>query len=67
MVLVNPLLPPAAIVEALELQAVPTLPQERQVAVTVLQVPYTVNTVMCAPDNRWRYRPKYVEQFSRNK
>ena len=26
-----------------------------------------VNTVVYAPDDGWRYHPKYVEQFSRNK
>ena len=43
------------------------LPQLRQVAVTVWQVPDTVNIVVCAPDDVWRYHPKHVEQFSRNK
>jgi hypothetical protein len=23
----------------------------------------TVNTVVCAPDEGWKYHPKYVEQF----
>ena len=27
------------------------------------QVPDAVNTVVCAPDDGWRYRPKHVEQF----
>ena len=27
----------------------------------------TVNTVVCAPDDGWKYHPKHVEQFSRNK
>ena len=31
------------------------------------QVPDTVNTVVCAPDDGWRYHPKHVEQFCRNK
>jgi hypothetical protein len=35
----------------------------RQVAVTVLQITYAVDTVVCAPDDGWRYRPKHVEQF----
>ena len=26
-----------------------------------------LNTVVCAPDDGWRYHPKRVEQFSRNK
>ena len=46
---------------------VTTLPQKRQVAVTVWQVPDAVNTVVCATDDGWRYHPKHVEQFSRNK
>ena len=39
------------------------LPLSRQVAVTVWHVPDTVNTVVCAPDDGWRYHPKHVEQF----
>ena len=31
------------------------------------KVPDTVKTVVCAPDDGWRYHPKHVEQFSRNK
>ena len=31
------------------------------------QVPDTVNTVVCAPNDGWRYHPKNVELFSRNK
>jgi hypothetical protein len=31
------------------------------------QVPDIVNTVVCAPDDGWRYRPKHVDHFSRNK
>ena len=34
-----------------------------QVAVTVCQIPVAVDTVVCAPDDRWRYHPKHVEQF----
>jgi hypothetical protein len=26
-------------------------------------VPDAVDTVVCAPDDGWRYHPKYVEQF----
>jgi hypothetical protein len=26
-------------------------------------VPDAVDTVVCAPDDGWRYRPKHVEQF----
>jgi hypothetical protein len=45
------------------LKPVPTFPRQRQVAVTVRQVPDAVDTVVCAPDDGWRYHPKYVEQF----
>ena len=31
--------------------------------VTGWQVPDTVDKVVCAPDDGWRYHPKYVEQF----
>jgi len=27
-------------------------------------VPDAVDTVVCAPDDGWRYHPKHVEQFS---
>ena len=27
------------------------------------QVPDAVDTVVCAPDDGWRYHPKHVEQF----
>jgi len=26
-------------------------------------VPDVIDTVVCAPDDGWRYHPKYVEQF----
>ena len=39
------------------------LPLSRQVAVAVWQVTDAVNTVVCAPDDEWRYHPKHVEQF----
>ena len=39
------------------------LPLKRQVAVTVSQIPDAVDTVVCAPDDGWRYHPKHVEQF----
>jgi len=29
----------------------------------VLQIPDAVDTVVCAPDDEWRYHPKHVEQF----
>ena len=34
-----------------------------QVAVTVWQIPDVVNTVVCDPDDGWRYHPKHLEQF----
>jgi len=43
--------------------AVPTLPRQRQVAVTVWQIPDAVDTVVCSPDDGWWYHPKHVEQF----
>jgi len=30
---------------------------------TVWQVPDALDTVVCAPDDGWRYHPKHVEQF----
>jgi hypothetical protein len=78
LVCVTPLLLSAAIVEELEpvwlccglayathstLKPVPTLPRERQIAVTVWHIPDAVDTVVCAPDNGWKYRPEHVEQF----
>jgi hypothetical protein len=31
--------------------------------VTVWQIPDAVDTVVCAPDDGWRYHPKHLEQF----
>jgi hypothetical protein len=31
--------------------------------VTVLQIPDAVDTVVCAPDDGWKYHPKHVEQL----
>jgi len=45
------------------LKPVPTLPRYRQIAITVWQIPDAVDTVVCAPDDGWRYHPKHVEQF----
>ena len=36
---------------------------KQQVAVMVWQIPDAVNTVVCAPDDGWRYHLKHVEQF----
>jgi hypothetical protein len=35
----------------------------RQIAVTVWQITDAVDTVVCAPDDGWKYHPKHVEQF----
>ena len=45
------------------LKPVPALPRYRQIAVTVCQIPDAVDTVVCAPDDGWKYHPKHVEQF----
>jgi hypothetical protein len=45
------------------LKPVPTLPQKGQIAVTVWQIPDAVDTVVCSPDDGWKYHPKHVEQF----
>jgi hypothetical protein len=29
----------------------------------VWQIPDAVDTVVCAPDDGWKYNPKHVEQF----
>ena len=39
------------------------LPLSRNVSVTVWQIPDAVDTVVCAPDDEWRYHPKHAEQF----
>ena len=36
---------------------------KRQIAVTVWLIPDAVDTVVFAPDDGWRHRPKHVEQF----
>jgi len=45
------------------LTPVPTLPRQRQMAVTVWQIPDAVDTVVCAPDDGWWYHPKHVKQL----
>ena len=42
----------------------PVSSRSRQVAVTVLLMPDTVDTVTWAPDDGWRYYSKHVEQFT---
>jgi hypothetical protein len=78
LVFVTPLLLFAAIVEELEpvwvccgWRTPPTAHTNRfqnsrkwQIAVTVWQIPDAVYTVICAPDDGWRYHPKHVEQFT---
>jgi len=39
-------------------------PRSRQVAVTVTLMPDTVDTMLWAPDNGWKYHPKHVEQLT---
>jgi hypothetical protein len=36
---------------------------QRQIAVTVWQIPDAVDAVVCAHDDGWKYHPKHVEQF----
>ena len=43
---------------------VPIQPRSRQVVVMVSLMPDTVDTVIRAPDDGWRYHPKHVEQFA---
>jgi len=38
--------------------------RSRQVAVTVSIMPDTLDAVIWAPDDGWRYHPKHVEQFA---
>ena len=44
--------------------AFPVQLRSRQVAVTVLLLPDTVDTVTWAHGDGWRYQPKHVEQFT---
>ena len=44
--------------------SIPVQSRSRQVAVTVLLMPATVDTVIWAPDDGWRYHPKHVERFT---
>ena len=43
---------------------VPIQSRSRQVAVTVLLMPDAVETVTRAPDDGWRYHPRYLERFT---
>jgi len=69
LVFVTLLLLSAAIVEELELVWVccgwhmPPTAHSNQLAITVWQIPDAVDRVVCAPDDRWWYHPKHVEQF----
>ena len=62
LIFVTPLLLCAAILEEMELP-VPTLPRQRHVAVTVWHITDAVDTMVCAPDDGWRYYSKHVKQF----
>jgi len=60
----QPLLLPAAVVEELRLSL-------NSCTITTGSryswlVPDAVDTVICASDDRWRYHPKHVEQFTDN-
>jgi hypothetical protein len=54
LVFVTLLLLPAAIVKELE---------QCSNSSTVWQIPNAVDSVVCAPDDGWRYHPKHVENF----
>ena len=42
----------------------PNLSLSTPLAVPVSIMPDTVDTVICAPDDGWRYHPKHVVQFT---
>ena len=42
----------------------PTLLRSQQVEVRVSIMPDTVDTVICAADDGWRYHPNHVEEFA---
>ena len=58
----KPLLLPVLSVNGWE--PVPVQSRSRQVPVTVSLMPDTVDTVIWAPDDEWRYHPKHAEQFT---
>jgi hypothetical protein len=39
------------------------LPLWWKIAVTLWKIPDTVDTVVCAPDDGWKYHPKHIKQF----
>jgi len=43
---------------------VPIQPRPRQVVVMVSLMPDTVDKVLCAPDDGWKYHPKHVEHLT---
>ena len=53
-----------ALLRPLLLPVVNVTGSSRQVAVMVSVMPDTVDTVIWAPDDGWRYHPKHVEQFA---
>jgi hypothetical protein len=69
LVFVTPLLLSAAIVQELEPVWVccgwrtPPTAHSNQFQLFVWQIPDAVDTVVCAPDDGWRYHTKHVEQF----
>jgi len=62
LVFVTTLLLSAVIVEELEPVWV-CCGWRTQIAVTVWQIPNAADTVVCAPNDGWKYHPKHVEQF----
>jgi hypothetical protein len=37
--------------------------EQYQIAVTVRQIPDAIDTLVCVPDDGWKYHPKHVEQL----
>jgi hypothetical protein len=63
LVFVTPLLLSAAIVEELEPTGLIVLWVAYATHSTIKPVPTLPHTVVCAPDNGWKYHPKHIEQF----
>jgi hypothetical protein len=40
-----------------------THPRYRHIVLKLWQIPDAVDTVVCAPDDGWKYNPKHVEQL----
>ena len=58
------LLPVLPVVRVTGWELVPIQSRSRQVAVKVSIMPDTVDTVIWAPDDWWRYQPKHAQQFA---